>query len=81
MLPLHNTITGSVRAFKKICAKDPNIPVIVAEEILTSEGEIIGLFLQEEIPAFLSAEETLDRIRDQGALSIVPHRSVRSGRA
>jgi len=76
ILPLvcdHNTIAGSVKVCKEICIKDPSIPVIFAEEILTSEGEIIGFFLQEEIPAFMSADETLDCIRDQGALSIVPH--------
>jgi len=76
VLPLvcdHNSITGSVKAYHEICADDPDIPVIHAEEILTSEGEIIGLFLQEEIHAFMSADETLDCIRDQGALSIVPH--------
>ena len=76
ILPLicdHNTIRGSVNVYKEICSQDLGIPAIYAEEILTSEGEIIGAFLQEEIPAFLSADETLDSIRDQGALSIVPH--------
>jgi predicted metal-dependent phosphoesterase TrpH len=62
-----------VKVYKEICTNDPGVPVILAEEILTSEGEIIGLFLQKEIPAFMSADETLDCIRDQGALSIVPH--------
>jgi predicted metal-dependent phosphoesterase TrpH len=40
---------------------------------MTSDGEIIGVFLQEEIPPYMNAEETLDAIHDQGALSIVPH--------
>jgi len=76
VLPLvcdHNSITGSVKVYKEICSKDPNVPMILAEEILTSEGEIIGAFLNEEIPPYLSAEETLDTIRDQGAVAIVPH--------
>ena len=76
VLPLvcdHNTITGSVKVYKEICSKDPGIPMILAEEILTSDGEIIGAFLNEEIPPYLSAEETLDSIRDQGAVAIVPH--------
>jgi predicted metal-dependent phosphoesterase TrpH len=76
ILPLvcdHNSITGSQKVYDAICAAYPDLPHILAEEIMTSEGEIIGLFLEEEIPPFLSAEETLDRIRDQGALSIVPH--------
>ena len=40
---------------------------------MTRDGEIIGLFLQEKICPFLSAEEMLDEIREQGALSVVPH--------
>jgi predicted metal-dependent phosphoesterase TrpH len=76
ILPLvcdHNSITGAQKVYGEICAADPDIPSILAEEIMTSDGEIIGLFLSEEIPPFLSAEETLDRIQDQGALSIIPH--------
>jgi predicted metal-dependent phosphoesterase TrpH len=76
ILPLvcdHNTLAGSIEVYDRICSAHPDIPRILAEEIMTSDGEIIGLFLEEEIPPFLSAEETLDRIRDQGALSIVPH--------
>jgi predicted metal-dependent phosphoesterase TrpH len=76
VLPLvcdHNSITGAEMVSREICAVHPDIPRILAEEIMTADGEIIGLFLTEEIPPFLSADETLDRIQDQGALSIVPH--------
>jgi predicted metal-dependent phosphoesterase TrpH len=76
ILPLvsdHNSIAGSEAVFEEISRISPDVPVIIAEEISTSEGEIIGLFLNEEIPPFLPAAETLDRIQDQGALSIVPH--------
>jgi predicted metal-dependent phosphoesterase TrpH len=76
ILPLvcdHNSVNGSIDVYREIRQTNPEIPEILAEEILTSEGEIIGAFLQEEIPALLSAEETLDRIRDQGAISLVPH--------
>lgn len=84
ILPLvcdHNSITGAEKVYTNICAADPDIPRILAEEIMTADGEIIGLFLTGEIPPFLSAEETLDRIQDQGALSIIPHPfcSYRSG--
>jgi predicted metal-dependent phosphoesterase TrpH len=69
----HNSITGSKLVNNILCKSDPNFPRILAEEIMTADGEIIGLFLQEEIMPYRSAEETLDEIRDQGALSIVPH--------
>jgi len=48
-------------------------PAIVAEEILTPHGEIIGMFLEETIPSGLSVEQTISRIRAQGALVCIPH--------
>lgn len=47
--------------------------VIVAEEVRTTEGEIIGLFLRERVPPKLSPEETVARIREQGGLVVIPH--------
>ena len=47
--------------------------VIVAEEILTTRGEIMGMFLKERIPSGLSIEESIRRIKDQGALLCAQH--------
>jgi len=48
-------------------------PVIVAEEILTHHGEIMGMFLKETIPSGLRVEEVISRIRAQDALVCIPH--------
>jgi predicted metal-dependent phosphoesterase TrpH len=69
----HDSIEGSVAVYKEIRRIDSDIPLVLAEEMLTREGDIIGLFLTEEIPPSLTAEETLNEIKDQGALSIIPH--------
>lgn len=69
----HNNVQGSEEVYRQIRAIDPDVPFIRAEEISTAEGEVIGAFLTEEIPAGLSAAETVDRILEQGAISIVPH--------
>ena len=47
--------------------------VIVAEEILTPYGEIIGMFLKENIANGLSVEQTIAQIRAQGGLVGIPH--------
>ena len=47
--------------------------VIVAEEVLTPWGEVMGMFLKESIPSPLSVQETLARIRDQEGLVCIPH--------
>jgi predicted metal-dependent phosphoesterase TrpH len=69
----HDTLEGSNRVMRAIHAEDPDLPLLLAEEITTREGEIIGLFLTEEIPPGLPAAETLDLIHGQGGLSLVPH--------
>jgi predicted metal-dependent phosphoesterase TrpH/glycosyltransferase involved in cell wall biosynthesis len=66
----HNEIKGALRA-RELAEGDPF--VIVAEEIKSREGEVIGLFLKEWIPPKLSFDETLSRIKEQGALVYVPH--------
>lgn len=53
--------------------EDEDIIVIPGEEIMTTHGEIIGLGLTEEIPEGLSPEETIDRVREQGGVVIIPH--------
>lgn len=47
--------------------------VIIAEEILTPHGEIMGLFLEKTIPSGLSVAETISRIKAQGGLVCIPH--------
>lgn len=64
----HNTIEGALAA-QKI---DPE-RVIVGEEILTTRGEILAAFVTEEIPPYLSPQETIRRLKDQGAFISVSH--------
>ena len=54
--------------------------IIVGEEIMTTEGEIIGLFLQDRIAPGLSAPETAQRIHAQGGLTYIPHPLERTRR-
>ncbi len=64
----HNTIQGALQFKDEVFLK-----IIVGEEIDTREGEIIGLFLKEEISSGLSLVETVKRIKDQNGLVYVPH--------
>lgn len=49
------------------------LTIIVGEEVSTTHGEIIGLFLQEKIPAGMSPKETVTAIKEQGGLVSLPH--------
>ena len=64
----HNTIAGA-RAAQAI---DPEL-VIVGEEIMTTRGEILAAFVTEEIPKGLTPQETIHRLKDQGAFISVSH--------
>ena len=64
----HNTIAGA-RAAQ---ALDPEL-VIVGEEIMTTKGEILAAFVQEEIPAGLTPQETIRILKEQGAFISVSH--------
>jgi predicted metal-dependent phosphoesterase TrpH/glycosyltransferase involved in cell wall biosynthesis len=66
----HNEIEGAFLA-KELCGGDPF--VIVAEEIKTAGGEVIGLFLNKAVPRGLSFDETLSLIKEQGGLVYLPH--------
>ena len=64
----HNTITGALELRERA-----SVPVIVGQEIDTADGELIGLFLEEPVPAGLGAIETAERIRAQGGLVYLQH--------
>ena len=65
----HNTIRGALRAKEM----DPQ-RVIVGEEIVTREGgEILALFVKEEIPRRLPAVEAMQRLKEQDAFISLSH--------
>jgi predicted metal-dependent phosphoesterase TrpH len=64
----HNSIKGALEA-QTIA---PEL-IIVGEEIMTTKGEILAAFVQDEIPAQLTPMETIKRLKDQGAFISVSH--------
>ena len=48
-------------------------PVVIGQEILTTEGELIGLFLDEAVPQRLSPEEAIAAVKGQGGLVYLEH--------
>ena len=68
----HNVFGGAREAVD--LARGRDLVVIPGEEIKTDgQGEVIGLFLSEEIPRGLSFAATVDAIRAQGGIVYVPH--------
>lgn len=66
----HNTIQGGLEA--RNINKDPNLVVIVGCEIYTDIGDIIGLFLEQEIKS-RDHMGVIREIKDQGGIVVLPH--------
>lgn len=64
----HNTIAGAL-AVREIAP----FPVIVGQEVSTLEGEVMGFFLDGEVPKNLSPLDSIALIKEQGGLAGVPH--------
>ena len=72
----HNTIEFAQELQEVLGSK-----IIVGEEIETSAGEVIGLFLQKAIKPHQSLEKTIEQIKEQGGIVYLPHpfETVRKG--
>lgn len=72
----HNTAEFALQLHQELGDK-----IIVGEEIMSSHGEIIGLYLTATIPGGLSPLDTIRQIKDQGGLAYIPHpfETIRKG--
>jgi predicted metal-dependent phosphoesterase TrpH/glycosyltransferase involved in cell wall biosynthesis len=68
----HNVFGGALEAAE--LARGRDLIVIPGEEIKTDDqGEVIGLFLREEIPRGMTFAETVTAIREQDGIVYLPH--------
>jgi predicted metal-dependent phosphoesterase TrpH len=67
----HDELEASLRAAE--LAPDYGLVGIPGMEVTCEAGHVLALGISEAIPPELSFAETLDRIREQGGLAVVPH--------
>ena len=68
----HNVFGGALETVE--AARGRELVVIPGEEVKTDgQGEVIGLFLEEEIPRGMTFADTIAAIREQGGLVYLPH--------
>jgi hypothetical protein len=68
----HNVFGGALEAVE--LARSRDLIVIPGEEVKTDgQGEVIGLFLSEEIPRGMPFADTIAAIKAQGGLVYLPH--------
>ena len=67
----HNTIEGA--RFASSLAELYDFDVIVGSEISSQAGHILGLFLEEDVAAGMSAADTIRAIEEQGGVAVLAH--------
>ena len=72
----HDALNASIEAAELAPAYD--LVGIPGMEVTTAAGHVLAIGVRERVPAGLSFAETLERIREQGAIAIVPHPFQRS---
>ena len=69
----HDEIRGALEADRLFRIGKLLTRIIVGEEVKTTQGEIIGLFLKECVPPDMSLADTIKAIREQGGLVYLNH--------
>jgi hypothetical protein len=68
----HNIVSGAHAAAE--LADEYGVKVIIGEEVKSKDqGEVIGLFINEQIPKGVTLQEAIADIKRQGGLVYVPH--------
>lgn len=70
----HDRIDGALRA-REFARDHPTlgVDVVVGEEVSTLNGHLLALYLEEVVPAGLTAARTIELIHEQGGLAVAAH--------
>ncbi len=68
----HDTWQGAVDVLGVVSRGKPKLRVVIASEVSTDQGDVIGLFLRDDL-RLRSATEFCDRVHEHGGLVLLPH--------
>jgi predicted metal-dependent phosphoesterase TrpH len=69
----HERIEGAVECRRLARERGSRVEVVVAEEVTTRSGHLLGVFLEHRLRRNQLLETTVAEIHEQGGLAIVPH--------
>jgi len=69
----HERIEAAVECQRLARERGSRVEVVVAEEVTTRSGHLLGVFLQARLKRNQRLETTVCEIHEQGGLAIVPH--------
>lgn len=67
----HDTIRGALEVEEELAGEGPE--VVIGTEVTSSDGHILALFVDRDVPSGLSAARTVDVIHPQGGLAVAAH--------
>ena len=69
----HDDVGGALRAREIAQERSLSVNVIIGSEVTSRQGHILALWIDEPIPAFRSAAETVEAIWRQGGVAAIAH--------
>ena len=69
----HDRIDGALEARSLAASQAPDLHVIVGQEIRTTAGDLIGVFLRKAVPVGLAPAEAIAAVHEQGGLVGIAH--------
>ena len=69
----HDTVAGGYAARAYVESHGIPLHIAVSSEVKTRSGEVIGMYLHDDIPPGLSFADTVEAMREQNAFIYVPH--------
>jgi predicted metal-dependent phosphoesterase TrpH len=69
----HDNVKGGLKAKAAARRLNRDFKVIVGTEISTNDGHMLGIGIKENIKPGLSAEETVEKIREMGGIAVAAH--------
>lgn len=67
----HNTVAGALEVEQALDGEGPEI--VIGTEVSSDEGHILALFVDRDIPAGLSARDTIAAVHECGGLAVAAH--------
>jgi predicted metal-dependent phosphoesterase TrpH len=69
----HDHVEGAKRVEELLHQQDSAVRMITGVEVSTRQGHLLGLFVQKAPKPLRPVQESIDAIKEQGGLVIVPH--------
>ncbi len=69
----HDHLEGAKRVEELLAQQNNPLQMITGVEVSTRQGHLLGLFVKKAPKAMRSVEESIDAIKEQGGLVVVPH--------